>query len=64
MADAKVKIVGDQLQIATQLTPGFPLSPSGKSHQVASTNGNHKVGLQVEGHDLIVGLNAYWSVKE
>jgi hypothetical protein len=34
-------------------------SASGKTLVVASTRGNQKTGLQVDGNDVYVGVNAY-----
>jgi len=34
-------------------------SKSGKSRIIASTNGNIRPGLQVDGEAVVIGLNAY-----
>jgi hypothetical protein len=39
----------------TKATP----SASGKTLVVASTRGNQKTGLQIDGNDLYLGVNAY-----
>jgi len=48
----------NELVIRIPITPGV-LSASGKSKIVASTRGNVKTALQVEGKTLTVSVNAY-----
>jgi hypothetical protein len=52
------EIKGNSLVITAPLKKGA-LSKSGKSFVVATTNGNQKTGLQVDGKEIILGLNAY-----
>jgi hypothetical protein len=49
---------GDMLVIRIPIKPATP-SASGKTLVVASTRGNQKTGLQVDGNDLYLGVNAY-----
>ena len=42
---------------ATTVNP--PLSKSGKSRIVASTNGNMTTNVLVDGKPVVIGLNAY-----
>jgi len=49
---------GDTLVIRIPIKAATP-SASGKTLVVASTRGNQKTGLQIDGNDLYVGLNAY-----
>jgi len=39
-------------------------SKSGKSLMYATTNGNNKSGLKVNGDDLIIGFNAYTKIEK
>lgn len=48
----------NELVIRIPLTPGVP-SASGKTRIVASTRGNVKTALVVEGKTLTVSVNAY-----
>jgi hypothetical protein len=38
-------------------------SASGKSMVVLSTNGNIKTGVLLDGKELVLGLNVYYSTK-
>ncbi len=59
MADAlTVNREGDTLVIRIPITAPTP-SSSGKTLLVASTRGNQKTALQIDGKDLYLGLNAY-----
>jgi hypothetical protein len=49
---------GDTLVIRIPLQAPTP-SSSGKTLVVASTRGNQKTGVQIDGKDLYLGLNAY-----
>ena len=49
---------GDTLVIRMPIQASTP-SASGKTLVVASTRGNQKTALQVDGKDLYLGLNAY-----
>ncbi|MFW0861894.1 MAG: hypothetical protein AAGT88_07415 [Dethiobacter sp.] len=56
MKNVEMKIDGNILTIAVDLTKDFGLSSSGKTVIIASTEGN----ANVPGHDAIkVGLNVY-----
>ena len=56
--DLTVNRDGDMLVIRIPIAKATP-SASGKTLVVASTRGNQKTGLQIEGKDLYVGVNAY-----
>ena len=56
--DLTVNREGDMLVIRIPIKTPTP-SASGKTLVVASTRGNQKVTLQIEGKDLYLGLNAY-----
>ncbi|MGH2498730.1 MAG: hypothetical protein ACRDF0_01335 [Candidatus Limnocylindria bacterium] len=49
---------GDTLVIRIPMKPPTP-SSSGKTLVVASTHGNQKTGVQIDGKDLYLGVNAY-----
>jgi hypothetical protein len=49
---------GDMLVIRIPIKAATP-SASGKTLVVASTRGNQKTGLQIDGNDLYLGVNAY-----
>lgn len=49
---------GDMLVIRIPIKEPTP-SSSGKTLVVASTRGNQKTGVQIDGKDLYLGLNAY-----
>jgi hypothetical protein len=49
---------GDMLVIRMSIEKATP-SASGKTLVVASTRGNQKTGLQIDGKDLYLGVNAY-----
>ena len=57
MENIKVTTRGTTLIIEIDTTVDLGLSKSGKSHLVASTQGNHKV--TVGNRELFVGINAY-----
>jgi len=59
----KVEIKGNELVITMPLNKKGVLSGSGKSNVHASTNGNKDTGVQINGKNLILGLNAYTSAK-
>ncbi len=56
--DLTVNREGDVLVIRLAIKTPTP-SASGKTLVVASTRGNQKTALQIDGKDLYVGLNAY-----
>lgn len=45
------------------ITKNCPVSASGKTKRVASTEGNVATELEVEGKKVTIGLNAYISNK-
>jgi hypothetical protein len=49
---------GDILVIRIPITAPTP-SSSGKTLVVASSRGNQKTGVQIDGKDLYLGINAY-----
>ena len=56
--DLTVTREGDMLVIRIPITTPKP-SSSGKTLVVASTRGNQKTGVQIDGKDLYLGVNAY-----
>jgi hypothetical protein len=59
MADAlTVTREGETLVIRLSIEAPKP-SASGKTLVVASTHGNQKTGIQIDGKDVYVGVNAY-----
>jgi len=56
--DLTVNREGDMLVIRIPIGKPTP-SASGKTLVVASTRGNQKTAVQVEGKDLYLGVNAY-----
>jgi hypothetical protein len=54
----KVEIINNELVITLPLTTPVP-SASGKTLLVATTHGNLKTDLQIEGKPLTVAVNAY-----
>ena len=53
------RIVGNKLVIEIPLNPVPVASTSGKTLVVASTHGNKVTEAQVNGKNLVIGLNAY-----
>lgn len=53
------KIVGNKLVIEIPLNAAPVLSTTGKSLVVASTHGNKVTEAQINGKNVVVGLNAY-----
>lgn len=53
------KIVGSKLVIEIPLNAVPVLSTSGKTLVVASTHGNKVTDAQIDGKNIVVGLNAY-----
>ena len=49
---------GDTLVIRVPIQKATP-SASGKTLVIASTRGNQKSALQIDGKDIYVGVNAY-----
>ena len=49
---------GDMLVIRIPIKAPTP-SSSGKTLVVASSRGNQKTGVQIDGKDLYLGINAY-----
>jgi len=60
--DLTVTREGDTLVIRLTITAPTP-SASGKTLVVASTRGNQKTSLQIDGKDLYLGVNAYVYAK-
>jgi hypothetical protein len=56
--DLTVNREGDTLIIRIAIKRPTP-SASGKTLVIASTRGNQKTSIQVEGKDLYLGINAY-----
>jgi len=56
--DVTVNREGDTLVIRIPIAKATP-SASGKTLVVASTRGNQKTSVQIDGRDLYVGVNAY-----
>ena len=56
--DLSVNREDDMLVIRIPIAKATP-SASGKTLVVASTRGNQKTGIQIDGKDLYLGLNAY-----
>ncbi len=56
--DLAVTREGDTLVIRIPITAPAP-SSSGKTLVVASTRGNQKTAVQIDGKDLYLGVNAY-----
>jgi hypothetical protein len=54
----KVEMKDGNLIITMPMQQPTP-SASGKTLVVASTHGNQKTGVEIEGKEVIVGLNAY-----
>lgn len=54
----KATIEGNELVIRIPMTPPT-LSASGKTYSVASSHGNMATTATVDGHPVIIGLNAY-----
>ena len=55
----KVEIKGNNLVITIPLDKAGRPSKSGKTLVHASTHGNVKAGIDVDGRPLTIGLNAY-----
>ena len=56
--DLTITREGDTLVIRLAIKAATP-SASGKTLVVASTRGNQKTDLKIEGKDLYLGVNAY-----
>lgn len=56
--DLTVTREGDTLVVRLAIKAPTP-SASAKTLVVASTRGNQKTGVQIEGKDLYLGVNAY-----
>jgi hypothetical protein len=56
--DLTVNREGDMLVIRIPIKKATP-SSSGKTLVVASTRGNQKTGVKIDGKDLYLGVNAY-----
>ena len=54
----KAEIKDGNLVITIPMTAPT-LSASGKTYSVASSHGNQPTGATVDGHPVIIGLNAY-----
>jgi hypothetical protein len=57
--DFKAEIKGGSLIITIPIAKKPEPSKSGKTKIVASTNGNVKTDIKVEGYPLTIGVNAY-----
>jgi hypothetical protein len=55
----KVELVGKDLVITIPVNSPPQRSKSGKSLIVASTNGNARTNITIDGKNVVVGLNAY-----
>lgn len=53
------KIVGSKLVIEIPLNPVPVPSSSGKTLVIASSHGNKVTAAQVNGRNVVIGLNAY-----
>ena len=53
------KIVGNKLVIEIPVNPVPVTSATGKTLVVASTHGNKTTEAQVQGKNVVVGVNAY-----
>ncbi len=60
--DVTVTREGDMLVIRIPIKEATP-SSSGKTLVVASTRGNLKTGVQIDGKDLYLGVKAYVYAK-
>ena len=60
--DKSTKITGKELVITLPLQAAA-LSASGKTYVIASTHGNIVTNAKVDGKNVIIGLNAYYSAK-
>jgi len=56
--DVTVTRDGETLVVRIPIQKATP-SASGKTLVIASTRGNQKSGLQIDGKDVYVGVNAY-----
>lgn len=62
MANTNIKaeiVKGNLVITLPAITKNNPVSASGKTLRVASTEGNVETELEVNGKKVIVGLNAY-----
>jgi len=55
----EVKIEGKKLHIIMDLQEPTPSKSTGKTLVVASSHGNQPTAAQVNGRNVIVGVNAY-----
>lgn len=58
----KAILEGQELVIRIPITEPT-LSPTGKTYSIASSHGNVKTDVMIEGKPLTIGLNAYISAK-
>jgi hypothetical protein len=58
LLDAKIDEEAKTLTLVLKLQEPTP-SASGKTLVVASTHGNVPAAVKIDGHDVIVGVNAY-----
>lgn len=58
------EIKGKKLIVTIDMYNPPRASASGKSLKVASSEGNQKMTLQVNGHNVVIGLNAYYANEE
>ncbi len=57
--DLTATVEGDQLVIRLPLNPTPTPSASGKTLVVASSRGNKRTDLEVQGQAVMIGVNAY-----
>ena len=62
MENVTIKTDKKKLTIEVDITKEIGLSKSGKSMNIATTNGNHKIMTDVG--EVTVGLNVYKPAKE
>lgn len=61
MENVTIKVEKKKMIIELDITKEIGLSKSGKSMNIATTNGNHKVTTDIG--EVTVGLNVYKSAK-
>lgn len=57
--ELSAEIVGGELVIRIGIEPELRLSATGKTLSVASSRGNKRTAVQINGSDVFVGVNAY-----